>query len=94
MDEVPNREEIRKGIRWDGSTIEFEYEEGDSVHQFLQSVEEEATILGISLEERINCIIGDYIDKQMRIINEKLKRRNVHVHNKDMRMKQKASPAR
>ncbi len=67
MDSAIQKEEIRKGIQWDGdSLILLIYEKGDSVYELVNKIEEAAEKQGLSFDEMVNTIILDYVFDQLR----------------------------
>ena len=66
MHEAIQKEEIRKGILWDGDSIEFNCEKDDSVLELVNKIEESAKQHGLSFEEMVNKIILDHVFDQLR----------------------------
>lgn len=67
MDRIIQKEEIRKGILWDGdSSIVFKLENNDSVQELVTMIEESAERQGLSYDEMVNKIIFDYVSDQIR----------------------------
>jgi len=66
MDKAVRKEEIRKGIQWDGDSIMFEFEKDDSVQELVDMIAESAKQQNLSFEEMVNKIILDYIFDQLR----------------------------